>query len=116
MPKKHREKRRKYVQYLLKVEKERDAYLEKRMNRKRLRGNEEEEVEDASRSAPTTVPVKRHRHEQEGEEKLPVPPSVGKSVPVSDTQGKGSVNTLSAQHEKETSSPAPRVKTLRRRY
>lgn len=65
MPKKHRVKRQKYVQHLLKLEKQRDAYLVKCKNAKRNRQGRlaGEIMGDARQKAEVLPPQKRHRTE-----------------------------------------------------
>lgn len=123
MPKKHREKRRKYVEHLLKVEKERDIYLDKRINRKRGRENVEEEEEGKKmfRAITPSPCVKRYRPERslENEEG-----GVNFSFDGEKSSGEGAGmqrkdnthTSTTAEQEKEASSSLPRVKKLKRRY
>lgn len=71
MPKKHRVKRQKYVDHLRKLEKERDAYLEKRMRPKRSREvrNEEDVMAGARDAAESShAATKKRRTEATAEE------------------------------------------------
>eukprot|EP00796_Vickermania_ingenoplastis_P013228 gene13228-9074_t len=61
MPKKHRVKRQKYVEHLLKCEKEREAYLEKRQGAKRSRDERIKSEEEMAERPPTNEPSSKRR-------------------------------------------------------
>ncbi|ORC88274.1 uncharacterized protein TM35_000171460 [Trypanosoma theileri] len=116
MAKKHRVKRQKYVEHLLQLEKEREAYLEKRMRPKRSReervGEERfGEVEENLMSGDK----KRGRKEMANEEE------VNPSLP---TTGKGGDTNMSVKVEENESTATADIsvagaktgKRVKRRY
>ncbi|KAG5470601.1 hypothetical protein LSCM1_01847 [Leishmania martiniquensis] len=63
MPKKHRVKRQNYVAHLLNLEKQREAFLEKRRAPKRSRASGNEGATNALCDRTETVPAKKQRTE-----------------------------------------------------
>lgn len=109
MAKKHRVKRQNYVNHLLKLEKERDTYMERRMRPKRSREDlNEEEVAAAAHDA-AAVTVQKKRRVDKLEEAEPTPQ-------VSTGQSADQVSTATTDKGTAETSTAKRKKAVTRRY
>lgn len=121
MPKKHRVKRQKYVEYLLSLEKEREKYLAARKGRKRSRDSENEELNgEAEMVAPNSKEggaTKRIRHEKQEVEEEQLPTGSSKEESKEDHAPVGRSEEEEAAEKQIEAFKKPKVtKKLNRRY
>lgn len=118
MPKKHRVKRQKYVDFLRECEKKRDEYLEKRKGCKRSRDEQmlsEEELAGSTR--PFESRTKRIRREEamaEEQDRARTEEEERGDVPTKDVDKKPVPS--GPEEESVTAAPIGKKKTLKRKY
>ncbi|EAN83431.1 hypothetical protein C3747_121g217c [Trypanosoma cruzi] len=116
MAKKHRVKRQKYVEHLLRLEKERDEYLAKRMRSKRSRAERNaEDIFGEAKENLTMGEMKRERKESAAKEQAVLSPNEQKEKEAVNA----SVNMERAENNGDIAAlPAARkgMKRINRRY